>query len=241
MRNQDAGLPPSFRANEVMSPTLPLPPPRDPGQLDVFLEWIASIPRNGRGEIREAIAQLRDREVVATLLHEALMSLPVGDPGRHLLVLAVLGELRAPSSIEVLERFVWLHDLEVYGEVQLAQLAPCDFSPSGALQARAAEMLVWVIGTDQDDKVLRIVREHPSTLVRVATIDAWLYQRGDSAEASSTLVGLVRPGDEWAVGLPRWTVDTDTQLFHRRVVEHATRFGDEVELPHKTGGQADVS
>ena len=54
------------------------------------------------------------------------------------------------------------------------------------------------------------------------------------------MTGLARDGDEWAVGLPRWSADTDMEAFHRRVAELAERFGTEVELPKRTEGGPDV-
>jgi len=240
MLGRDVGPPPPFRGNEVMSPTLPLPPPRDLESLSLLLDWIASAPRKALGQVREEIRRLEGQQEVVVLLHRSLLDLPVADPSRHLLLLSVLGELRAQASLDVLEQFVWLADRDVYGETGDSS-APCDFSPAGALQARAAEMLVWVIGTDEDERVLRIIREHPSNSVRIAAIDAWLYQRDDSPDAAAVMNGLVRDGDEWAVGLPRWSADMDPQLFHRRVAELAERFGDEAELPNRTEGRPDVS
>jgi hypothetical protein len=102
-------------------------------------------------------------------------------------------------------------------------------------------MLVWVIGVDQDERVFRIIREHPSSSVRFAAIDAWLFQRDDSPEAMAVMTGLARDGDEWAVGLPRWSADTDMGAFHRRVAELAERFGTEVEFPKRTEGGPNVS
>lgn len=239
MRDQ-VGPPPAFRVAEVSSPTLPLPPPEDPRLLGEFLDWVASVPREGRGAVREAIAGLRDRADVVDLLTSTVLELPVVDTGRHLMLLAVLGELRAPASADALERFVWLSDEDVSGAATPARRGPCDFSPAGGLQARAAEMLVWVVGTGDEDRVLRIIREHPSSSVRVAAIDAWLFQRDDTADAVATLTDLVRPDDVPAVGLPRWTADADPARFQEQVAAHAERFGGEVELPARAEGAPDV-
>ncbi len=238
MRQNDFEAPPAIRIAEVAVPTLPLPPPEDPLLLDAFLDWVASVPRDARDTVREAIAGLRDHAGVLDVLTRAALELPVVDTGRHLMLLAVLGELRAPASADTLERFVWLSDEDVFG-AQAAR-GPCDFSPAGGLQSRAAEMLVWVLGTGGEDRVLQIIREHPSTSVRVAAIDAWLYQRDDTADALATLSDLVSPEDVWAVGLPRWTADGDPVSFQQRVTTHAERFGDDVELPARTWGNPDV-
>ena len=191
MRQNDFEAPPAIRIAEVVVPTLPLPPPEDPLLLDAFLDWVASVPRDARDTVRDAIAGLRDHAGVLDVLTRAALELPVVDTGRHLMLLAVLGELRAPASADTLERLVWLSDEDVFG-AQAAR-GPCDFSPAGGLQSRAAEMLVWVLGTGGEDRVLQISastrRRGPGGRDR-----RWLYQRDDTADALATLSDLRQPG-----------------------------------------------
>lgn len=230
---------------EVESPTLPLPPPRDRDELERLLLAVVCTPSGDRQLIIDTLAAFDERDVVADLLHEALFELPVRDVGRHLTVLSLIGELRHDSSVEILERFVWLSDNEVQPPDSHVQQDPsdeqtpddtdngpgCHFEPGAALQARAAEMLMWVTRGDYEDGIRRILAEHFSTQVRVATIDALAYVQGDDDAVLKRLRELVRDDDRWAVGLPRRTADVEPAYFQALVERHQAEFGSTAELP----------
>ena len=255
----DSSDPPRFRSRPpgqgdpggaAESPTLPLPPPRDRIELDRLLHAVASTPSGERQLIIDTVAAFPEPGVVAQLLHEDLLDLPCRDLGRHLMLLAVIGQLRHASSVAVLERFVWLRD---------SQIAPRDshhggggtdhrtsdtrsdsrFWLDGALQARAAEMLVWVDQGRRRDVVDRILREHPQGQVRLATVDALAYSLADDPAALESLRERVREEDRWAVGLPRRTADMDVEAFDAAVQRHQDRYGAGVQLPTRQDAHTD--
>lgn len=232
--------PPERLGNEVMSPTLPLPPPKDRESLGRFVELIASVPRDRTDELREAIRSIKDAAGIAALIHQSLFSLPCEDIGRHLLLLSILGELADPSSVDALDRFVWLSDSDVYGPAASRPLGGCDFGPAGMLQSRAAEMLVWVARGRHDERIFRILGEHPAITVRVAAIDAFLFQQGDSADAIALLEERVQADDRWAVGLPRRGPDVDMEAFDRRADAHEAEHGEPPPPPEKHERTSDV-
>ncbi len=207
-----APRPPDRLGSEVMSPTLPLPPPKDARSLARFVEGVASVPRDRIDDVREAIRSIRARADFAELLHEQLFSLPTADTGHHLLLLSITGELADPSSLDPLERFVWLTDREVYGAAAMRTPGPCDFMPGGVLQARAAEMFVWAARGSRDD----------------------------SPEAIEVLNSRVRDDDRWAVGLPRRGVGLDPEEFDRLADEHEATHGETPPPPDGREGTSDV-
>ena len=75
--------PPERMGGQVMSPTLPLPPPKDVESLNRLVDWVASVPRERREDIRQVIGSLRGRSEFAALLHDQLFALPCTDVGRH--------------------------------------------------------------------------------------------------------------------------------------------------------------
>src|SRR5262249_9755942 len=159
--------------------------------------------------------------------------LPVLDVGRHLIVLSLTGQLHHPSSVDPLERFVWLDDDRLlppdsHTGAPSGGLA-CHFKPLSGLQARAAEMLLWVTRGEFREGVERILREHPSPQVRVATIDSLAYIADDEQGAIERLRTLAQPDDQWVVGLPRRTRDYegnfDAEAFHAAVAHHQSLQG----------------
>ena len=249
----DSSDPPRFRSRPpgqgdpggaAESPTLPLPPPRDRTELDRLLHAVASTPSGERHLIIDTVAAFSEPGVVAQLLHEDLLDLPCRDLGRHLMLLAVIGQLRHASSVEVLERFVWLPDSRIVprdshsdgggggpGDRSRDARSDSRFWLDGALQARAAEMLVWVDQGRRRDVVDRILREHPQGQVRLATVDALAYSLADDPAALESLRERVREEDRWAVGLPRRTADMDVDAFDAAVQRHQDRYGAGLQLP----------
>lgn len=225
-----------LKPEEVESPTLPLPPPRDRRELDRLLSAVANTPTGQRDLIRETIADFNDRATVADLLHQALFELPVTDTGRHLMILSVTGELGHESSVEPLERFVWLGDREVHAHAaDSAEGQDSVWWPGGALQARAAEMLVWVTAGRYVEGLRRILAEHPLVDVRVATVDAFAFAADDSSDSLEQLRGMVNLDDRWALGLPRRWSGADTAVFDEVVERHEGEGGGQVELPERSG------
>ena len=235
---------------EVESPTLPLPPPKERGELEALLLAVATTPTSDRQLIVDTVDAFDNRERVASLLNDALLELPVHDVGRHLIVLSLTGQLRHPSSVDPLERFVWLDDARLLPPDSHAGTPSglaCHFEPFGALQARAAEMLVWVTRGDYREGIGRILSEHPSTQVRVATIDACAYVADDDPGAIEQLRQLAQAEDQWAVGLPRRARDGegnfDADAFHAAIARHQSVYGSTPELPvrsDRTTGDDDV-
>ena len=225
---------------QAESPTLPLPPPRDRDELERFILAVATTPAGDRQLIIDTIRDLDQREAVAELLHEALFTLPVTDVGRHATLLSVIGELADPSSTEVLERFVWLRDEEVYApdshEGEAGHSANCMFPDGAGLQARSAEMLVWVTQRNGlSGPVTKILREHPDELVRLSAIDAAAYVADDRPDQLDRLRELVSTEDQWMVGLPRRAANRDGMLdvdaFDAEVEQQQRRIGSAPALP----------
>lgn len=237
---------PSPPGEDLASPTLPLPPPRDRHELDLLVRAVATTPTGERQLIIDTIAGFDHRDVVAALLHESLFELPVRDFGRHLLLLSLTGELREPSSAEPLERFLWLDDEEVWATP--ATGPGCMFAATGTLQSRAAEMLVWVLRHHHSDAIRRVLTDHPGQQVRVATLGACAYAVDDDPGELDRLRALAREEDQWAVGLPRRAADHgtgefDAAAFDRAVARHQEEFGSAVELPQpldRAEGDGDV-
>jgi hypothetical protein len=222
----------ALKPEEVESPTLPLPPPRDRDELDRFLRAVAFTPTGQRDLILQTIADFDDRAGVARLLHEALFELPVADNARHLMILSVVGALAHDSSVQPLEAFVWLPDDQLHGgPVDGPGQAASEWHPGGLLQARAAETLLSVTRARYLDGIRRILNDHPLVDVRISTIDAYAFAYDDAAAVLEELRGMVREEDRWAVGLPRRWSGGETEEFDAAMERHAAELGIEVEPP----------
>lgn len=210
--------PPPRRGERIQSPTLPLPPPCDREELDRFLKDLSAIAVQDVQAIREMFTGFGDREALVTVFHKALSERPCGDVGRFMLLLSVVGELADPSSIAPLHDLVWTKDADMLLPDPLkyeagAENSSCMFSASGMIQARAVEMFAWVAHGREDDRLLRIVAEHPSVVTRLAAADAYLFAHNDADNARQRVLALARPEDRNGIGVPRFVRGCDREAF----------------------------
>ncbi|MBC7791050.1 MAG: hypothetical protein H7Z74_13975 [Anaerolineae bacterium] len=231
--------PPMRRIEEVLSPTLPLPPPRGDDELDRFLAAVAATGVGDRELIRTTIAGFDHREDVAATCHRALAARPCGEVGRFMMVLSVVGELRHDSSLEPLEAVTWAADADLLGSAYNAgaravEGSACEFPASGMIQSRAAEMFTWVAAGRFDDRVLKIVTSHPSVATRLAAADAFLFHHQDSARALETVLAVAQPMDRKGIGVPRLWSDVDPEVFAERLAA-ANALTEAAPLPRKVG------
>jgi hypothetical protein len=191
--------------------------------VEEFVDWVGSAPMIEVEAVRSAIAAGCDDEVVAIIGRE-LNRLPIVDTSRHNVLLSILGESRRESAIRPLEQFVWnvvdvLSPIEVVAGSVLSEKVVCDIGVNFgfAFRARAAEMLTHIGSASAFEGAVRVIREHPEAVVRRAAIDAYLYNRGDTAEAVREARRQARDEDQEWVGIPRRTLDTNPDEMRERV------------------------
>ena len=188
---------------------------------DQFVTWAATVPQSHVDVVRRRIVACdRDGRVLEALL-DALWKLPVVDAGRHRIILSILGEMKDERAVERLSDFVW-HDGELTPTVTSnGRPRPCMFEVDGTelLQSRAAEMLSYIGTQAAKTTILKVAQSHPKLTVRMAAIDAHLYNHGDSREAADELRRLVRASDRPLVGLPRKVRGVDAEAFEQAVLE----------------------
>jgi hypothetical protein len=228
--------PPPRRGEWAQSPTLPLPPPRDRRDLDRFLGTLSTVAVQDVEGIRAMFAGFGDRETLAAVFHEALSDRPCGDVGRFMLLLSVVGELAEPSSLGPLHDLIWAGDADLLRpdpdeDYADARGSACMFPASGMIQARAAEMFAWIAGGREDDRLLRVVAEHPSVVTRLAAADAYLFAHHDSEDSRRRVLAAARPEDRNGIGVPRFVRGGDREAFDR-ALEQAPG-GREVQPPHQ--------
>jgi hypothetical protein len=135
-----------------------------------------------------------------------------------MLLLSAVGELADPTSLEPLHDLVWTEDADLlapewYSGEARAESSDCMFSAAGMIQARAAEMFAWIAAGGEDDRLLRIVVEHPEVVTRLAAADAYLFAHADAAEALERVLAVARSEDRKGIGVPRFVRGSDGEAF----------------------------
>jgi HEAT repeat protein len=203
--------------------------------IDEFLAKVGGTPRSQISTVQNAIARSKaDSEMVVALTKRLLVT-PVTDVNRHLMILSILGELKDPSTIPALREFIW-------SDRPLVPTVPVEtrsgrgtsyFNHDGALRARAAEMLSFIGTREADEAILEIAWKHSGAEVRIAAIDAYLFNHSDSADAKEELIKRVRPEERKLVGLPRFKQGMDRAEFDRRVLDFYRLYPEEMPQAQK--------
>ena len=198
--------------------------------IDDFLGRVGAIPHSQAESIRAAVARAAADQAVVEELLKQLLTTPITDVGRHLMILSTLGELRNPRAVEPLKEFIW-SDRPLVPPQQPGESVDTRtsfFDHDGALRARAAEMLAYIGGRDADAAVLEIAARHPGAEVRIAAIDAYLFNHADSAEAKEGLARIVRAEERKLIGIPRFKRGMDVSQFDQLVTDFYRRYPEEM-------------
>ncbi len=196
-----------------------------------FVRWVAAVPVSEAQLIRDEIAKVRDDDSVHEALISNLFQLPITDFGRHLLLLSIIGELRNQKSVESLVRFINTSDDQMFSSPPSGQgkgLNTSYLDYAAALKARAAEMLAFVGTQDALSAVLKVASEHESKAVRLAALDAYTFNHGDSPEAIKTARDAAKLGEDKLVNLPRRERGFNPEEFDAKVMAFYERHPEEI-------------
>jgi hypothetical protein len=210
-------------------------PPLRADTIDEFVAKVGATPRSQISTIQDAIARSKADSDLVVGLTKRLLVTPVTDVNRHLMILSILGELRDPAAIGSLREFIWSDRPLVPPQAVEGGSGrrTSYFNHDGALKARAAEMLSFIATREADEATLEIASKHSGAEVRIAAIDAYLFNHSDSAEAKEELLKRVRPEERKLVGLPRFKQNMNRAEFDRRIADFYRLYPEEMPQPQK--------
>lgn len=220
-------------SNDSAPPKLPAPvvsarPPvaLTPEKADEFLRWVATVPISQKETIRQQIAAAAADSRVVDALTDRLLKFPVTDHTRHLMILSTLGEIRSPRAIGSLKQFIWYDkDMFAAGASGVSTgVKTSYFYPTRGLQSRAVEMLAYIRSEEALAATREVAAKHPGGEVRIAAINAYLFNQGDSEKAKAELSQQVRESDRKFIGLPRRTHDMNLREFEEKVCAYYEKY-----------------
>lgn len=180
---------PKLEVRDVMHEQPPLEP-NDPGRTaKSLIDWASASTANEREAVLKAIQEVSRTEPVVQALCEEAFAAQLKDHSRALIALALVGETKTEAAEGCLTRFVRL-PFPMNGHVVEGEIV--EQTALATLQAKAVDGLAYRMTASADAEVLRLIREHPSRIVRAEAISAYLWNRGDSAQAKAALAGVVR-------------------------------------------------
>lgn len=179
-----------------------------------FIDWAAGSTEREADTARRLLTAAREEGEVAQAFCDQALRAREADHSRALIALALLGEIKSPVGekcfTEVLALPLPTQGTVVEGEI-LEQTA------LATLQAKAVDGLAYLGTPRAQEEVLRLVRAHPSRIVRAEAIDAYLWNHADSAEAKATLRKYVQKGEEIFVDRVRRNTGEKAESFNAKL------------------------
>ncbi len=212
--------------------------------LDPFLDWAQQVPQSRVDLIKQQALAASTDPAVALALSKRLLELPVVNVDKHLMILAVMGESRNPQFIEPLKKFIWSREPVVTESVGGGTSGShvSFFSHGRALQSRAAEMLAYIGNAEAFAAARDVISKHPAVEVRIAAIDAYMFNHADSPQARDEITRLAAPGDSKMIGIPRRTRDMNVREFDERMRAFYARYPEEkAPVPQRSSRAGNVT
>lgn len=217
-------------------PPAATPEPPKPFEASRLRQVVADLPADASAEeVERALLELlpqiyratkRDRPVVGEVVEglrrqpaavEAIVrqyrNLPAEAIEKRILVLGILGEMQRPDALAHLREVAWTP-------------LPAAASPPVEATERAIEEMVRVkavqglayLGTPEADAVVReVIAKHEVRDVRIAAIDAYMWNHGDLPETAAELYPLLPADLHPYVDRPRYHKGMDRVEFSQRL------------------------
>jgi len=196
-----------IKASRVDSTRVPL----TPETIDEFIAWASRSTVTNDAIVEEEIKKAQNDTTVLRLLFGRLQKTRQNDLGSSLITLSIIGQMRNPAAIEKLYNLV-REEMPKGEEIVDEGLTKHDALEM--LKVKAVHGLAYIRTPQADSLVLRIIRQDSLRATRVAGIDAFLYNRGDSPEAKKQLEPHLKPEDKILLDRVRYTSTITPEEFN---------------------------
>jgi hypothetical protein len=210
--------------NRILDLVKQLPKAAPEQEMEAKLEsMLLEIGRGTRQDmplIRESLLELHEQPNVVRALARRFDSLPSEKFQQRLLTLQVLGELQRPDALEFLRSVVW-KPLPTPAQHRSETLTPRDLER--VIQAKAIQCVAFVRDAEGGQyepavqETLHVIQEHPVRSVRIAAIDAYMWNHQDTQEAADALQKVLPPDFHKYLDMPRFHRGVNRDVFNARL------------------------
>ena len=196
--------------------------------IDELANHIHRSTRDEQDPIREALTGLRNHPNAVAALRARFEASASRDFRNRFLTLQILGHLKLTEALPFLDDLVWQ---------PLPRKRPgrCVHSSARQLEERlrvkAVHGIAFLRLPASDEALFRIMQTHPSLSVRVAAIDSYSWNAGDSREAAERLQALLSPAYHPYIQRPRFHRGVNYADFDRRMYAWMKRWAPKGKLP----------
>lgn len=189
--------------------------------LDALLPAIYRLPSGEFSRATEALEILRQQSRAVDALMDRYEQLPVIEYMPRMFTVQVIGELRRADAASPLRDILWrpLPKPESTGE----RMAPRDFEEM--IEVQAVRGLAFLRSDETDREVTQAMLKHESKSVRVAAIDAYLWNHAEDPQARERLRKVLPPDLQPFVDAVRMESGMDPQAFNEALAAWQKQWG----------------
>lgn len=182
-------------------------------KLELILREIFMSPVKDCKRTSETIQLLKKQPNIVPAFVDYYISLPRTEYDYRLFTIQVLGDLRHLEALVVLQLIAWQ-------PLPKAEPMPEGFSTRDfeeMIQINAVHGIAYLRTSRAYDVIIDIMNKHESKAVRIAAINSYMWNRGDSKEEAKKLYKIL-PTDLYPyIDQPRFHRNMDTKEFNQRL------------------------
>ncbi|WP_223646078.1 hypothetical protein [Corallococcus sp. EGB] len=186
--------------------------------VNAFITWASESVVEEQDDARRALlSAAKSPELIKAFTEEITQANNSGDTSRALVALGLLGEMRTYDGAKFLVEFVRM-PLPTKGTVIEGELQ--EEAQQARLQAKAIAGVAYLRDAEFDREVANQAGNHPSVIVRAEAISAYLWNRGDTAEARKELEPFVRKEERLFLERVRRVSGEGADAFNRKLTAY---------------------
>ena len=188
---------------------------------DEFARAVGSTRRRDIVDIYDAIRRIRKNAAAVTAFESAYEVAQEGSIDRRLLVLQIIGEMRQPNSLQFLRGVAWKPLPPKQEGAELTSRREYE----EMIEAAAVEAIAYIRDAKDDpseqavSETLAVAAGHESHAVRLAAIDAYVWNYGDDAAHLGELRRRLPPDSQRYVEMPRFHRGASGAKFAKDVLD----------------------
>jgi len=188
--------------------------------INLFMRELFEVRSGDMQQVMAAIAVLHDQPAVVASLIDYYDSIPAPVYEKRMMTIGFIGELQRPDAMPFFFRMIW-------APLRLRQPiveGPTPRELIEMLRIKAVHGLAYLHTVEADAAVLDIMRRHESTAIRIAAIDAYMWNHGDTEETAQQLYIILPVELHMYVERPRFHRGMDRAAFNAQLRDWQNRW-----------------
>ena len=216
---------PSLPTTDWMSIVQRIPPNASREQIDAGLERFLPLFFEARSsEMPQAVAALaviKDQPQLVASLVAHYDTLPATEYALRVPLLGIIGEVQRPDAMSFLHKTIWTP----LPEPEPLLEGPTRRDLEEMVRVKAVQGMAYLRTPEAEKALIQVMQRHESNAVKIAAIDAYMWNHGGTDEAAQSLYQVLHPDLHKFVQQPRFHRGIDRERFNQQLQAWHDRWG----------------